>query len=295
MNILEHYNTEKIKINNPINLDDDTFFCKFTYNNMPFIIKTNKICYIKKKFDNKFINISITSPDYLLWVENFYKFCIDYIHSKNEEWFEEPLTKSDIEFSFINPLKTNIKDSCFDIQSIIDENRLQITDSNDNVNSLENIEGSQVIPSFHIKGIKFNNKYFMLDIELTNLYIILDNTKIHLEENNEKTNDSPLIDNNENDNEDDATEEADNINEDLDTNNEKLEEESEEINELELPVDDLEHSNININNKNFYEVYELIDNKIKENIINNLRNIFISKKIKNNLDLFEMMEDEEEN
>jgi hypothetical protein len=85
------------------------------------------------------------------------------------------------------------------------------------------------------------------------------------------------------------------MNEDLDTNNEKLEEESEEMNELELPVDDLEHSNININNKNFYEVYELIDNKIKENIINNLRNIFISKKIKNNLDLFEMMEDEEEN
>jgi hypothetical protein len=47
--------------------------------------------------------------------------------------------------------------------------------------------------------------------------------------------------------------------------------------------------------RQFYEVYELIDNKIKENIIHNLRNIFIHKKIKNNIDLFEMMEDEEEN
>ena len=131
---------------------------------MPFIIKTNKICYINKKNDNKFINVSLTSPDYLLWFEDFYKYCIDYVHAKNDEWFEEGLSKSDIEFSFINPLKSNIKGSCFDIQSIIDENRLQITDSNDNANSLETIENSKVIPSFHIKGIKFNNKYFMLDI-----------------------------------------------------------------------------------------------------------------------------------
>jgi hypothetical protein len=67
------------------------------------------------------------------------------------------------------------------------------------------------------------------------------------------------------------------------------------IEELTLQTDNLESSNININNKEFYKVYELINNKIKEDIINNLRNIFINKKIKNNIDLSEMIEDEEDN
>ena len=83
MNILENYDIEKIKISEPYNIDDDNYFCKFSYNNMPFVIKTNKICYLKKRQQNtnNYIYISLTSPDYLLWFENFYKHCI--FHTKN--------------------------------------------------------------------------------------------------------------------------------------------------------------------------------------------------------------------
>ena len=281
MNVLEHYNSDKLKINDPLNIDDDTYFCKFNYNNMPFIIKTNKICYIKKRIDNsKYINISLTSPDYLLWFEDFYNHCINYVHSKNAEWFEEPLTKTEIEFSFINPLKSNIKDSCFDIQCLIDDNRLHVVDSNDNVTNIDIVENSKIIPSLHIKGIKFNNKHFMFDIELTNLYIILDKVEINEKEisaNDVETNaalpdpvDVPILTKNEND---------------LENN----------IDEINIEATNLEQSTININNKEFYNAYELINNKIKEDIVNNLRNIFINKKIKNNIDLYEMIEDEEDN
>jgi hypothetical protein len=281
MNVLEHYNSDKLKINDPLNIDDDTYFCKFNYNNMPFIIKTNKICYIKKRIDNsKYINISLTSPDYLLWFEDFYNHCINYVHSKNAEWFEEPLTKTEIEFSFINPLKSNIKDSCFDIQCLIDDNRLHVVDSNDNVTNIDIVENSKIIPSLHIKGIKFNNKHFMFDIELTNLYIILDKVELNEKEisaNDVETNaalpdpvDVPILTKNEND---------------LENN----------IDEINIEATNLEQSNININNKEFYNAYELINNKIKEDIVNNLRNIFINKKIKNNIDLYEMIEDEEDN
>jgi hypothetical protein len=281
MNVLEHYNSDKLKINDPLNIDDDTYFCKFNYNNMPFIIKTNKICYIKKRIDNsKYINISLTSPDYLLWFEDFYNHCINYVHSKNSEWFEEPLTKTEIEFSFINPLKSNIKDSCFDIQCLIDDNRLHVVDSNDNVTNIDIVENSKIIPSLHIKGIKFNNKHFMFDIELTNLYIILDKVELNEKEisaNDVETNaalpdpvDVPILTKNEND---------------LENN----------IDEINIEATNLEQSTININNKEFYNAYELINNKIKEDIVNNLRNIFINKKIKNNIDLYEMIEDEEDN
>ena len=282
MNVLEHYNSDKLKINDPLNIDDDTYFCKFNYNNMPFIIKTNKICYIKKRIDNsKYINISLTSPDYLLWFDEFYKHCINYVHSKNAEWFEEPLTKTEIEFSFINPLKSNIKDSCFDIQCLIDDNRLHVVDSNDNVTNIDIIENSKIIPSLHIKGIKFNNKHFMFDIELTNLYIILD--KQSLTENDTTRNEVPS----------NVLSETNIIEEPKLTKNENDLENN--IDEINIESNNLEQSNININNKEFYNAYELINNKIKEDIINNLRNIFINKKIKNNIDLYEMIEDEEDN
>ena len=328
MNILEHYNPDKLKINDPVNIDDDTYFCKFSYNNMPFIIKTNKICYIKKRLnESKFINVSLTSPDYLLWFEDFYKFCIDYVFNKNDDWFEDKLTKSEIEFSFINPLKSNIKESCFDVQCLMDENRLHVVDSNDNVTNIDTIESSKVIPSFHIKGIKFNNKYFMFDIELSNLYIILDEPALvkNLEQPNElpknevpmnqvsmnemSKNEVPMnqvpmneMPKNEMSMNELPTNEM-SMNElptnEMPTNEDNELEESdsnlENIEELNLQRDNLESSNINIDNKEFYRVYELINNKIKEDIINNLRSIFINKKIKNNIDLFELVEDEEDN
>jgi hypothetical protein len=185
MNILENYDISKIKISEPYNIDDDNYFCKFSYNNMPFMIKTNKICYLKprQKNSNNYINISLTSPDYLLWFENFYKECIHLVFNKSDDWFEEKLSFSDIEFSFINPLKSNIKDACFDIQCITDENRLHIVDTNNNVLNLDNIVESKVIPTFHIKGVKFNSKHFLFEIELNNLYIILED---NLEEPIEK-------------------------------------------------------------------------------------------------------------
>ena len=37
MNILEHYNPDKLKINDPVNLDDDTYFCKLKLNNIEWM------------------------------------------------------------------------------------------------------------------------------------------------------------------------------------------------------------------------------------------------------------------
>jgi hypothetical protein len=173
MNVLDHYNKNQLSISDPLTIDDDTYFCKFGYNNMPFVIKTSKICYVKNA-TTKFINVSLTSKDYLVWFETFYKDCIQMFYEKSDDWFEDPIELNELEFSFINPLKSNIKDSCFDVQCIIDPNRLNINDSNENIRNLDNINESKVIPTFHIKGIKFNSKHFMFEIELVNLYVILD-------------------------------------------------------------------------------------------------------------------------
>jgi hypothetical protein len=302
MNILENYDIQKLKISEPYNIDDDNYFCKFSYNNMPFMIKTNKICYLKQrqKNSNNYINISLTSPDYLLWFENFYKECIHLVFNKSEDWFEEKLSFSDIEFSFINPLKSNIKDACFDIQCITDENRLHIVDSNNNVLNLDNITESKVIPTFHIKGVKFNSKHFLFEIELNNLYIILED---NLEEpviekvvENKKLVEpivEPIV---ETKNVEIKTNVEINVESNLESNLEnKIEEPDDLLNEYTIETDDLENINMSIDTNEFYKVYEIINNKIKDDTIKHLRDIFIKKKIKPDIDLNEMFEDEDDN
>ena len=282
MNVLEHYNKDKLHLSDPFSLDDETFFCKFNYNNMPFMVKTNKVCYLKQpnKNTNNYINVSLTSKDYLIWFEQLYKDCIQIFFEKSNDWFEDPLSMTDLEFSFINPLKSNIQDNCFDIQCITDENRLNVVDSNENVHNLDNISDSKVIPTFHIRGVKFNNKYFMFEIELSNLYIILDEPdkeEIIEPEPVIETEPEPVI-------ETEPVEEVDPIEETKIDN---------EFDEFELDTNNLETSKLNLDTNSFYKVYEIVNNKIKENLVEHLRNIFIQKKIKNDIDLTEMIDDED--
>ena len=230
MNVLDHYNKNQLVLSDPLTLDEDTYFCKFSYNNMPFVIKTSKICYIKGNH-HKYINVSLTSKDYLVWFETFYQDCIQLFYEKSNNWFEDPLELNELEFSFINPLKSNIRDNCFDVQCIIDSNRLNINDSNENMLSLDNISDSKVIPTFHIKGIKVNNKHFMFEIELVNLYVILDTP-----EPNVKPAESNL----------EIIQKVENVL--LETN---------ELDEVKLKTENLEDSKINLEENNFLKIYEM--------------------------------------
>ena len=67
-----------------------------------------------------------------------------------------------------------------------------------------------------------------------------------------------------------------------------------ELDEYNMDVDNLEETDLQLEELGIYEVYELINTKIKENIIQNIRNILINKKIKTKLDLAEMVDDEDE-
>jgi hypothetical protein len=187
------------------------------------------------------------------------------------DWFEDPLTITDIECCFINPLKSNIKNNCFDVLCSIDESRMIIVDSNDNIKNLEELEDSNIIPTFHIKGIKFNSKHFLFEIELNNLYIVSDS-----ELNSGETLEKPEIK--------EVKEEV----------KEELRDNEEELNEYNMNLDNLEETDLQLEELGIYEAYEIINTKIKENMIQNIRNILISKKIKTKLDLSEMVDDEEE-
>ena len=294
MNVIDNYKQELLNLGDPVEIDDDIYFCKFNYNNMPFMVKTNKICMmnpIKKNKDN-YVNISITSKDYLLWFETFYKWCIQIFHERSEDWFQEGLTLSEVEFSFINPLKSNIKDNCFDIQCVTDQNRLHIVDTKDNVCSLDSLKQCNIIPTFHIKGVKVNANYFSLDIEVNNILVILEDLDEQPEEQpppqvNIPVQNTELIQPIKSEPKEIYLE-KENKNDENDKNDEK-----DDLNEVSLPMDDLEEMKMDIESNGFYEIYELLDEKIKDNIIQNLQKIFNKKKIKLNMDLTDIFDEEE--
>ena len=269
MNVLDFYQSENINISEPIEIDDGNYFCKLTYKNAPFMVKTNKVCYYKQKNSSNHIYISVTSKEYLEWFEKFYHDCIEKFHTVSVDWFEDEMSKSDIECSFINPLKSNIRDNCFDIMCSIDDNRIMVTDTNDNFHTLKTLKDHDVIPTFHIKGIKFNSKHFCLEIEINHLYLILPSDP---------------------ESKDEVTHEPDVPKEEP---KEPVQIETNELSEFIMKTDNLVEANVHLDNLNIYKVYEFLNTKIKESLIEEIRGIFTSKKIKTKLNFSEVVDDEE--
>jgi hypothetical protein len=58
-------------------------------------------------------------------------------------------------------------------------------------------------------------------------------------------------------------------------------------------MNDLEEMKMDIESNGFYEIYQLIDEKIKDNIIQNLQKLFNKKKIKLNMELMDIFDEEE--
>jgi len=171
MNILEHYDASVIKLSEPETSDHENYYCRLSYNDSPFIIQTNRVCYSFKDL-TEHICISLASQDYALWVESLYQYCIELIYNKSSEWFDEELTYNDVENSFLSPLKSNIQKGCYDINCSLDQNNLVIIDSKGCIVHKSQLKNYKIVPTLHIKGIHFNSKNFMLDILLKSVIVL---------------------------------------------------------------------------------------------------------------------------
>ena len=152
--------------------------------------------------------------------------------------------------------------------------------------------------------IKFNTKYFLFEIELNNLCVLTDTDEVN-EKVEEKVEEKEKVELKEEleqivqsrvEEKEKVEEKVEKVEvkERIEEENVKLRNENEELDEYNMDVDNLEETNLQLEELGIYESYELINTKIKENIIQNIRNILINKKIKTKLDLAEMVNDEEE-
>jgi hypothetical protein len=68
---------------------------------------------------------------------------------------------------------------------------------------------------------------------------------------------------------------------------------ADELSEYVMNTEDLTEAEVHLDNLNIYKVYEFLNTKIKENLIEEIRTIFTSRKIKSRIDFSEVIDDEE--
>ena len=306
MNVLDldSYNTELITINDPIHIDnEDNYYCSLNYNNSVFNVKTNHVCYSFRSLDNidnkNYILISL-GKDYALFFQELYNILINLIFIKSESWFEETLSLSEIENSFIFPLKSNIEKGTYDIKSFLDMNTFFVKDNKNNTMSIESLLNREILPNFHIKGILFNSKTFTLDIEVKSVLLVdIPPTTDKLVYSEDKSNVKNDEDKEELSNDDEVNDETDE--EDIEINetvkdlleNKRVEEEvleNKDLEEYNINNEMLEVENDIMIDTNIYnDVCIFIEDNIKNEIKKYIQNILNNKKVKVNIDLEESL------
>ena len=304
MNVLEHYEENLVGLGEPETSDNENYYCSLTYNDSPFIIQTNRVCYSFKELSDT-ICVSLVSQEYALWMETLYLYCIELVYAKSSDWFEEELSHDDIESSFLSPLKSNIQNSCYDIQCSIEKNNVIMVDKEGRIVNKNNLKNYKIVPTIHIKGIQFNSKHFGLDLSLKSVIVLEENTRT-----NEAPAPAPVpapvpvpapapvpvpvpapVH---------APVPAPVYDEPYDEPYDEYYDEP--LTEVDVELqDELYEMDLKgfkpdgdqfIKNHNFANIYEFMDKKIKEDVLEHLKIMLLKKKIKLHIDLNELFEED---
>lgn len=184
----DNYEFSKIVLTDPELLHGGSFFTKLNVDNSMFYIQTPK-CLSKQGIiltagKKSYIDLMFSNEhsEFIGFIENLEKACIEKIYTKRNSWFTNDIDQSDIENAFTSALRSfksgkyyllraNIASSknmlkmptCF----VFDENEKQLT--------LEDIKQEEdLITVLEIQGIKFTSKSFQFEIVMRQVLILSD-------------------------------------------------------------------------------------------------------------------------
>ena len=182
----DNYDFSKIVLTDPELLHGGSFFTKLNVDSSMFYVQTPK-CLSKQGIiitagKKSYIDLMFSNEhsEFIGFIENLEKVCIEKIYSKRNSWFTNDIDQSDIENAFTSALRSfksgkyyllraNIASSknmlkmptCF----VFDENEKQLT--------LEDIKQEQdVITVLEIQGIKFTSKSFQFEIVMRQVLLL---------------------------------------------------------------------------------------------------------------------------
>jgi hypothetical protein len=105
------------------------------------------------------------------FIESLEEKCIELIYNSSSTWFEDPIEKVDIDNAFIPTLKL-YKSGKFFLIHVFIKPTIKFFNEEEMIIPLEEIKDESMLTIIEIKGIKFNNKSFQIEIELKQSMII---------------------------------------------------------------------------------------------------------------------------
>lgn len=184
----ENYNFDILNLSTPINVQGGAYFTKLTNNhndifiqtplcgNKQGIVKSGKRMYIDLLFDK-------TDDQIIMWFEKLEEKLYDMIYDKRDAWFQEPISKDDVETAFSPTIRLYRSGNYYLVRVFLDSPRMfggsknvSIYDDNEKELSVEDIkENSKIICILHVHGVKFTSKSFQIYIQLKQAMVITNN------------------------------------------------------------------------------------------------------------------------
>ena len=207
------------------------------------------------------VSINMDNKEIVRALKSVQDVCIDKIFNNSKEWFEDNIQYEDVKDNFEPFVHPNIEENCivFEINTVEQQ--------------LESLEKGSMIHNvlMEFSGVTFNGSKFKMLFKLTSFDKHVEVDTVVEEEKLE----SPIE---ESKNEDDKlVEEVINLDDDIE--------------EVDIETGNIEECNdmkMNFEKDNLFMVYDIINEKLKSNLLFNLQEVFESKKI--NIDDFDLEE-----
>ena len=178
----EKFDFEKLMLLKPIQVTGGNYFIKFRMNNNPLyvqppkcktkdsIVKAGKKVYCDLMFTNE-------NEKFIQWMENLENYCHKCIYNNREQWFETELDNHDIENSFVSPFKLYKSGKYYLVRStipnILGKSSLKIYDEYENEVDFENLkENNDIMTILEIQGIKCSARSFQIEIEVKQMLLL---------------------------------------------------------------------------------------------------------------------------
>ena len=179
----ETFDFTKLSLAHPSGIQGGAYFTKILYNTKPLYIQTansltrqgfvksGKKYYCDLMFDN-------TAESMIHWFENLEDKCQKLLLEKNDAWFQNSLTSSDIECAFTPTLRVYKSGKYYLIRTNIKntptgEPNIKIFNENEVTLGINDISNeTNIISILEIQGIKFTSRSFQIDIDLKQVMVV---------------------------------------------------------------------------------------------------------------------------
>lgn len=180
------FDFSKLSLGHPQTTKGGSYFTKILFDNQSLYVQFPK-CKTKQGIIQNEKNIyadllyeTTYNNDLTEWLENLESECQKLLYQKNNLWFSGDIELSDIESAFTNVAKMYKSGKQFLIRCYIPKPQIIkynipcfVYDENENKLSLNDIDiTKEIIPLIKIEGIKFTNKSFQLEFNLSQIMVM---------------------------------------------------------------------------------------------------------------------------